>query len=79
MGVWGAIANKMEASQETCFGGQNNTGFSPDYQMVCSIHIDFLERLGIEIGSAPLIPKNMCLLSSSLKIISSAPQLPENI
>ena len=29
-------------------------------------------------GSAPEIPKSMCLLPSSPKIISSAPQLPEN-
>ena len=61
MGVWRAIANKMEASQETCFffffffwggggGGKNNPGLFPDYQMVCCIHIECLESLGKEIG-----------------------------
>ena len=32
-GVWGAIANKMEASQETCFLGKNNPSL-PEYQTV---------------------------------------------
>ena len=32
MGVWGAIANKMEASQETCILGKNNPSLPPDYQ-----------------------------------------------
>ena len=34
-GVWGAIANKMEASQETCFLGIYNLSLPPDYQTVC--------------------------------------------
>ena len=32
-------------------GGKNNPGLSPDYQMVCSIHIEFIECLGREIGN----------------------------
>ena len=46
------IANKMEASQECMFfgGKKNNPGLSPDYQMVHSLHIEFLKSLGREIG-----------------------------
>ena len=32
-------------------GGKYNPGLSPDYQMVCSIHIEFIECLGREIGN----------------------------
>ena len=44
------MANNMEASQETYFGGTNNPDLSPDYQKVCLMHIDCLESLGREIG-----------------------------
>ena len=30
VGVWGAISNKMRASQETCFLGKNNPSLPPD-------------------------------------------------
>ena len=38
VGVWGVIANKMEASQETCFFflAKYNPGLPPDYPMVCT-------------------------------------------
>ena len=62
-GVWVAIANKMKASQETCFGGKYNPRLPPDYQTVCSkkkasiqsylncfkVYVEKLKRNDIEI------------------------------
>ena len=42
VGVWGAIANKMEASQETCVWGKNNPSPPPpDHITVCSKNKSF--------------------------------------
>ena len=70
MGVRGAKANKMEASQEACFLGKNNPSLPPDYQMVCTLkesfhavtfeflkaYVDKLERNYIGMGDSPKKP-----------------------
>ena len=53
--LWGSAYGerkqiKWKHLKKHVFGGNDNLGLSPDYRMACSIHIEFVESLGREIG-----------------------------
>ena len=61
-------------------GGRGSGGFpqKPKIKKKRNEGFSFKVRFFLHFCRAPLIPKTMSLLRKSLKIITSAPQLPEN-